>query len=68
VDAVSGQPTAQLYESRPDSRRKQSIFLDNKVHLSQDVVDLSLRVYKDDWGIKSITADLRYRYQLLRLA
>ena len=64
VDAGSGQPTAQLYENRPDSRRKQSVFSDNKVHLSQDVVDLSLRGYKDDWGIKSFTADLRYRYQL----
>ncbi|HMD75269.1 MAG TPA: DUF3570 domain-containing protein, partial [Steroidobacteraceae bacterium] len=34
VDPVSGQPTAQLYENRPDSRRKQSLFLENKVHLT----------------------------------
>jgi hypothetical protein len=26
VDPVSGQPAEQLYESRPDSRRKQSLF------------------------------------------
>jgi hypothetical protein len=64
VDPASGQPVSQLYESRPDSRRKQSVFLDNKVHLTRDVVDLSLRGFKDDWGIKSITADLRYRWQL----
>jgi hypothetical protein len=66
VDPVSGQPTSQLYESRPDARRKQSLFLDNKIHLTRDVVAISMRGYKDDWGIKSVTADLRYRYQIGR--
>jgi len=64
VDPISGQPVEQLYENRPTFRRKQSIFLDNKVHLTSDVVSLSLRAYKDDWGIKSLTADLRYRWQI----
>ena len=64
VDPVSGQPTEQLYESRPDTRRKQSLYFDNKVHLNRDVVALSLRGYKDDWGIKSLTADLHYRWQM----
>ena len=64
VDPVSGQPTAQLYESRPESRRKQSVFFENKIHLPSDVIAISLRGYKDDWGIKSVTADLRYRYQI----
>jgi hypothetical protein len=63
VDAVSGQPTEQLYESRPTERRKQSVFLDNKVHLGRDVVSVDARVYRDDWGTKSLTADLRYRWQ-----
>jgi hypothetical protein len=66
VDPVSGQPTSQLYESRPEARRKQSIFLDNKIHLARDVVTVSLRGYQDDWGIKSVTAELRYRYQIAR--
>jgi hypothetical protein len=64
VDPLSGQPNEQLYESRPNSRRKQSLFFDNKVHLTRDVVSASLRGYKDDWGIKSLTADLRYRWQI----
>jgi hypothetical protein len=64
VDPVSGQPTEQLYESRPDSRRKQSLFFNNKIHLTSDVIAASLRGYKDDWGIKSLTADLRYRWQM----
>jgi hypothetical protein len=28
------------------------------------VISVSLRGYKDDWGIKSVTADLRYRWQM----
>lgn len=64
VDPATGQPTVQLYENRPSARRNQSIFLENKVHLAKDIVDLSLRGYTDDWGIRSVTADLRYRYQL----
>ena len=64
VDSVSGEPTAQLYENRPGSRRKQSLFLDNKIHLAGNVASLSLRGFKDDWGVKSVTVDARYRVQL----
>ncbi len=64
VDPVTGQPSQQLYESRPELRRKQSVFFDNKVHLASDVISASLRAFKDDWGIKSLTADLRYRWQI----
>ncbi len=66
VDPANGQPLSQLYESRPGSRRKQSIYLDNQVHLNRDIVELGLRGYEDDWGVKSVTADLRYRYQIAR--
>jgi Protein of unknown function (DUF3570) len=64
VDPVSGQPSEQLYENRPTTRRKQSLFFDNKVHLTRDVISASVRGFKDDWGIKSLTADLRYRWQI----
>ncbi len=64
VDPVSGQPTSQLYENRPESRRKQSVFFENKVHLTSDIITASLRAYEDDWGIRSGTLDLRYRYQV----
>jgi hypothetical protein len=64
VDPVSGEPTAQLYEGRPDTRTKQSLFFDNKIHLQHDVLDLSARAYRDDWGVSSVTADARYRFQL----
>ena len=64
VDPVSGQPLSQLYENRPESRRKQSVFWDNKIHLTSDVISAAVRAYRDDWGVKSLTADLRYRYQI----
>jgi hypothetical protein len=64
VDTVTGEPVVQRYESRPDSRRKQSLFVDNKVHLQHGVLDLGLRAYQDDWGIQSLTADVRYHLAL----
>jgi Protein of unknown function (DUF3570) len=64
VDPVSGQPVSQLYESRPDERRKQSLYFDNKIHLARDIVEVGLRGYEDDWGVRSVTADLGYRYQI----
>lgn len=51
-----------LYDSRPDSRSRQSLYWGNKIHLTEDVIDASYRYYSDDWGIKSHTLDLRYRY------
>ena len=33
-------------------------------HLDEDVINFSYRYYDDDWGIKSNTFDLRYRYEL----
>lgn len=52
-----------LYESRPDTRARHSVFFGNKYHLTEDVIDFSYRYYTDDWGIDSHTLDLRYRYQ-----
>ena len=36
------------------------------MHLTTDILTASLRAYRDDWGIKSVTADLRYRWQISR--
>ena len=58
--ADAGEPVRQLYESRPDSRLKQSVFGRVKRHLGRDVLDLSYRYLWDDWNIRSQTAELRY--------
>jgi len=53
-----------LFEQRPDSRSKDIIFLRGVHHLTEDVINVSFRLFSDDWGISSNTLDFRYRYEL----
>jgi hypothetical protein len=53
-----------LYEARPDSRIKHSLFALWKHALGNDVVDLSYRYMTDDWKIASHTVEVRYRWDL----
>lgn len=63
--ASYGTPTGTyLYESRPDSRNRQTIYWKTVHHLTEDVVHVAYRYYWDDWGINSHTLDLKYRYEL----
>jgi hypothetical protein len=53
-----------IYENRPDSRIKQSTFMQAKYHfddsLLNTVADVSYRYMWDDWGINSHTVDSRF--------
>jgi len=63
VDANAATYDAYIYESRPDSRSKQSIYWDTKHHTSWgDTVDVAYRFMTDDWGIASHTVDFHYRW------
>ena len=53
-----------LYESRPDSRVKQSLFAQTKYHFEQNVIDVSYRYMWDDWEIDSHTIDSKLRVPL----
>jgi len=66
VDGTSGLLTGSRYvqEQRPDSRTRSSVFWQNKVHLTEDVIDVSYRYYRDSWGIRAHTLDFRYRFEL----
>lgn len=64
IDAMSGEPTGYLYESRPWHRTSQSVFWDNKFDLGPTVTDLSFRYFKDNWGIASKTVELSERIDL----
>ncbi|MCB1694107.1 MAG: DUF3570 domain-containing protein, partial [Pseudomonadales bacterium] len=66
VDPHSGLPLQYLYESRPDSRVRQSLYLGNKLALGPTVADVSFRYYHDSWGIKSMTGELSERIPLSR--
>ena len=71
VDPVTGNPVPgpagsglyrYLYESRPDTRDKQSVFALLKRDFNGDVFEASYRYMTDDWGVDSHTAELRYRF------
>jgi len=71
VDPVTGDPAPgpgglnlYLFEDRPDSRGKHSLFAQVKRHLKRDIVDGSYRFMIDDWDVISHTIDFRYRWQL----
>jgi hypothetical protein len=51
-----------IYESRPDSRDKDSVFLLMKRSFGDDVLDASYRFMTDDWGIDSQTIEFRYKW------
>jgi hypothetical protein len=51
-----------LYEQRPDSRLKQSIYWQTKHQFgNKDILNLGYRYMSDDWGVQSSTVDLSYR-------
>lgn len=56
-----GSAVSQHYESRPDSRSKQSFYVQSKYHFDKSIWDISYRLSDDDWGIQSHTIETRYR-------
>lgn len=65
VDGGTGLVTGDryVYEARPRSRSRTSLFLQSKSAFGLDVLDASYRFYRDDWGVRAHTLDLRYRLQ-----
>ncbi len=70
VDGTTGVPLTIadggiIYESRPTSRLKTSLYWDTKYHLDRgDTVGISYRFMFDDWGVKSHTVDVSYRWNM----
>ena len=64
VDSTSGEPVDYRYESRPHKRTRQSVYLDNKVHIFESVLDISARYFWDSWGITSTTVQAAERVDL----
>ena len=71
VDAVTGDlvPGADpgiglyLYENRPSSRTKDSLFGMLKHDFGGNVLEASYRLMSDDWGIDSHTLDMHFRWR-----
>jgi hypothetical protein len=64
VDGESGAPVRYLYESRPASRLRQSLYIGNKLALWGTVADVSARLYHDSWGINAETLEVAERIPL----
>lgn len=58
VDPVTGAPLRYLYENRPGSRTRQSIYVGNKIAIGRTAADISFRYYHDSWGVHSITGEV----------
>lgn len=58
-----GEPVDYIYEGRPGTRTKQSLYTEVKHRFPRDVLDISYRFLWDDWGTFSHTVDLRYRWR-----
>lgn len=62
VDGLTGETSDYVYDSRPDTREKHSVYWKTKHSLNNgNIIDLSYRYLWDDWGITSHTLDARYR-------
>jgi hypothetical protein len=75
VDPLSGDTLARVpvgqgpdgiyvYESRPDARAKQSLYVEMKHAFATPVLHVAYRYMTDDWGIDSNTAEVRLRWPL----
>ena len=70
VDAETGVPLnvvlgGIIHEKRPDTRLKTSLYWETRHHFNWgDTLDTSYRYMFDDWGIRSHTVDVKYRWNM----
>lgn len=64
VDPGTGITSSYVYEKRPDTRNANIFYTHLAHHLEEDVVHLSYRYFTDDWGVRSHTTEVTYRWKL----
>ena len=64
VPAPAGAPFLYLYEKRPDARTKQSAFVEWRHAFDRNSMAVNFRYMTDDWGVRSQTAETRYRWNI----
>ena len=62
IPGVDGPSHLFLFEHRPDSRVKHSLYTQGKYYMNGKVLDASYRYMTDDWEIDSHTIDVRIRF------
>jgi hypothetical protein len=51
-------------ENRPNQRKKENITLSSVYAVDEDVLHFSYRFFWDDWGVRSHTVDVKYRFDV----
>jgi hypothetical protein len=64
VPVGQGPDGVYVYESRPESRAKQSLYAEVKHAFGAPVLHVAYRFMTDDWGIDSNTAEVRLRWPM----
>jgi hypothetical protein len=64
VPVGQGPDGVYVFESRPESRAKQSLYAEMKHAFGAPVLHLAYRFMTDDWGIDSNTAEVRLRWPI----
>ena len=59
---TGGVTTGYLNERRPGQRTRASLYVDNRVGWQRQSVNLAVRYFGDDWGVRSYTGRIRYRW------
>ena len=59
-----GTQFANLYESRPDERYQQDLYLQLNQALGEHSLQLGYRYTHDDWGVNSVTVDTHFHWQV----
>lgn len=59
-----GDPQSYIYERRPDTRTKKSLFISSKNHFDIGVLTTAYRFLNDDWGLTSHTVDGSFNFAL----
>lgn len=64
LDPVTGLTVRELREGRPRTRTRRDLLLNSAYDFDRDVFYTSARYYGDDWRIRSMALDFRYRHEL----
>ncbi len=64
----NGYQVSSLYEKRPRSRKRNTLFAQLLYYTHNNVLKSSYRYYQDDWGVLSHTLELKYQIKLAQHA
>ena len=64
LNRTSGATAGTVTEKRPSRRTRSDVLLSSVYHFDADVLYSESRFYGDDWGLRSLVVDFKYRHEL----